>query len=415
MMRAVAPFYPAAQSPAPLAPGLRIALFSGNYNYVVDGPVKALNRLVGHIEARGHQALVFAPTARTSAFRHTGELISVPSLALPGSRSEYRLALGLREGARRRLDAFAPTIVHIAAPDWLGLAALNYAARRGIPAVASFHTRFDTYPRYYGLKWMEGAVTDYMRYFYGRCERVYAPSQSMVEELQRDRIGDDVRLWARGVDHGLFQPGRRSLEWRRSLGFADDDVIVLFVGRLVKEKGISAFSNVVRTAAANNPRIRALVVGDGPERGRFEAILPGAAFAGFLDGAALARAYASADIFFNPSITETFGNVTLEAMASGLPCVAAAASGSKSLIADGVSGYLIANGRDIDAFAATISRLADDGAARRAMGAAARGRSRSFDWDAILDGLISDYQDVVAEHRPETKSGMNSVAKPAVR
>jgi phosphatidylinositol alpha 1,6-mannosyltransferase len=374
------------------AAALRVALFSGNYNYVVDGPVKALNRLVAHIEARGAKALVFAPTTATPAFKHSGELYSVPSVPLPGSRSEYRLALGLPKAARARLDAFQPTIVHVAAPDFLGLGALNYARARGIPAVASFHTRFDTYPRYYGLKALEGAITAYMRYFYARCARVYAPSPSMVEELKRDRIGTDIRLWTRGVDHALFNPGRRDLAWRRSLGFADDDVVVAFVGRLVLEKGIDVFAAAVKAAQQDAARIRALIVGEGPARDHFAASLPGAVFTGHLDGETLARAYASADIFLNPSVTETFGNVTLEAMASGLPTVAAAASGSRSLIADGETGFLIADARNVAAFASALVALADESALRARMSAASLKAAQIFDWDAILDGLLDDYR-----------------------
>lgn len=376
-------------------PALRVALFSGNYNYVVDGPVKALNRLVAHIEARGDAALVFAPTTRAPAFNHSGELHAVPSVALPGSRSEYRLALGLVGSARARLDAFRPTIVHVAAPDLLGLGALNYARARKIPAVASFHTRFDTYPRYYGLKSLEPAVTAYLRYFYGRCARVYAPSSSMAEELRRDRIGNDIRLWTRGVDHALFNPGRRDLGWRRSLGFADDAVIVAFVGRLVLEKGIDIFAAAVEAARAKHPAIGALVVGEGPAHDHFAAILPGAVFTGHLDGEALARAYASADIFLNPSITETFGNVTLEAMASGVPAVAAAASGSRSLITDGETGFLVADARSAAEFAGALVALAGDRALRARLSTNSRAGARAYDWDAILDGLLDDYRDVI--------------------
>jgi glycosyltransferase involved in cell wall biosynthesis len=382
--------------PAPeAAPALRVALFSGNYNYVVDGPVKALNRLVGHLEKRGNKALVFAPTAKTAAFKHSGELVSIPSVPLPGARREYRLGLGLPRAARARLDAFRPTIIHVAAPDWLGLAALNYARAKGIPAVASFHTRFDTYPRYYGLKALEKPVTRYMRYFYARCARVYAPSASMVEELARDGIGRDVRLWARGVDQTLFNPARRDMGWRRGLGFADDDVVVAFVGRLVLEKGIDVFAAAVNAAAARNPKIRALIVGDGPARGHFAAALPGAVFTGHLDGEALARAYASADIFLNPSVTETFGNVTLEAMASGLPAAAAAASGSRSLIAPGETGFLIKDPQSAPMFADAIITLADNSALRARFGAASLRTARAFDWDAILDGLLAEYRDVM--------------------
>lgn len=382
----------AADTPA----ALRVALFSGNYNYVMDGPVRALNRLVARLEACGHKALVFAPTTKRPAFKHAGELVSIPSVALPGSRSEYRLGLGLRGEQRRRLEDFGPTIVHVAAPDWLGLSALNYAQSRGIPAVASFHTRFDTYPRYYGMAWLEGRVTDYMRYFYARCERVYAPSQSMVDELRRDRIGRDIRLWARGVDQKLFNPVRRDMAWRRSLAIADDEIVVAFVGRVVLEKAIDVFADALRLAAASDAKIRAMVVGDGPERKRFEEILPTGVFTGYLEGESLARAYASADIFFNPSITETFGNVTLEAMASGLPAVCAAASGSRSLVDDGATGVLVADARDAGGFARALIALSSDGGVRRRMGEAALAKARAFDWESILDRLIEDYQEVAA-------------------
>lgn len=378
----------------PRAP-LRVALFSGNYNYVMDGPVRALNKLVAHVESRGHEALVFAPTSKKSALDHAGELVSVPSIALPGSRSEYRLGLGLSGGARRRLDAFRPTIIHVAAPDWLGLSALNYAQRRNIPAVASFHTRFDTYPRYYGMAWLERHITGYMRYFYRRCERVYAPSQSMVDELARDGIGRDVRLWARGVDKSLFNPDRRDLVWRRAAGVSDDDVLVAFVGRIVLEKGIDIFAGAVRAAQEENRKIRALIVGDGPERERFRHLLPDGVFTGYLEGEALARAYASADIFFNPSATETFGNVTLEAMASGLPAVCAAASGSRSLVDDGETGLLVADAKDVGGFACALTSLARDADQRATMAANALLKSAGFDWDAILDRLIADYQAIV--------------------
>ncbi len=395
-MRNAAAISPAPHARPAKAEPLRVALFSGNYNYVMDGPVRALNRLVAHLEARGHAALVFAPTTEKPAFDHEGELISVPSIALPGSRSEYRLGLGLPKAARRRLEEFAPTIVHVAAPDWLCLAAMNFARDRGVPAVASFHTRFDTYPRYYGMGWLEKHITSYMRYFYGRCARVYAPSQSMVDELRRDRIGRDIRLWARGVDHALFNPGRRDTVWRRSLGLSDEDIVVAFVGRIVREKGIDKFAEAVNEARAAGAGVRGLVVGDGPFRARFESMLPDAVFTGYLEGENLARAYASAEIFLNPSITETFGNVTLEAMASGLPCVCAAASGSRSLIDNGKTGILVEDVRNAKGFADALVTLARDPALRAQIAARGCEESAEFEWEAILDRLIEDYRDIVA-------------------
>lgn len=379
----------------PASTPLRVALFSGNYNYVMDGPVRALNKLVGRLEAMGHFVLIFAPTTKTPQVDHNGELVEIPSSPLPGSRSEYRFALGLNKAARRRLEAFAPTIVHLAAPDWLGLSALNYARARKIPAVASFHTRFDTYPRYYGMAWFERHVTNYMRYFYARCERVYAPSQSMVDELKADNIGGDVRLWARGVDQTQFSPQKRDLAWRRNLGIEDGAVVVAWVGRIVLEKAFEVFAASMKAARTADPRIRPLVVGDGPERARFEALMPEGFFTGYLEGEDLARAYASADIFFNPSVTETFGNVTLEAMASGLPSVCAAASGSRSLVVEGETGMLVDDPKDAEGFARALARLAADPAQRKRMSAAARAKSAAFEWDAILDRLIGDYQEIV--------------------
>lgn len=374
---------------------LRIALFAGNYNYVMDGPVRALNKLVAHMEARGHDVLVFAPTTKTPAFKHAGTLISAPSVALPGSRKEYRFSLGLPAAAKARLDAFRPSLVHLAAPDLLGLGALNHARRAGVPAVASFHTRFDTYPRYYGASWAEKHVLSYLRWFYGQCAHVYPPSQSMADELASVGIGADLRIWARGVDSDLFNPAMRDFSWRRACGFADDDIVVAFVGRIVLEKGIDVFSDAVRLAAGENPKIRVLIVGDGPERARFKARLAEGVFAGFLEGEALARAYASADIFFNPSVTETFGQVTLEAMASGLPSVCAAASGSLSLVEDGVNGFLSPPERGAAGYAAKIAALAADWPLRRRLSSSARARARKFNWSAILDGLIANYREAI--------------------
>jgi glycosyltransferase involved in cell wall biosynthesis len=380
---------------------LRVAVFSGNYNFVMDGPVRALNTLVAYLERQGHEVLVFAPTTSTPALDHAGTLISIPSVPLPGRRSEYRLGLGLFGKARRALDDFRPDIVHIAAPDITGFGALNYARKFGIPAVASFHTRFDTYPRYYNMRWLEKHVTNYMRYFFNRCEHVYPPSHSMTEELRRDGIGRDIRQWTRGVDGDLFNPARRDMNWRAQNGLDKDDVVVAFVGRLVLEKGIDLFVDAFRRAKAAAPRLKALVVGDGPERQSFARLLPEGFFAGYLQGEDLARAYASADLFFNPSITETFGNVTLEAMASGLPSVGAAAAGSKSLIEDGVTGFVAKP--CAESFAEKVSLLAADDALRHRFGKTAREHSARFSWDAVLAELVGHYYEALNEFQPSSR------------
>lgn len=382
---------------------LHVALFSGNYNYVMDGPARALNMLVEFLGRQGHEALVFAPTGKRPALQHAGTLIPVPSIPFPG-RGEYRLGVGLTASARKELKRLKPDIIHIAAPDMLGLAALDYARKRSIPVVASFHTRFDTYPRYYKMRWLEKYLSRYLRYFYGRCEHVYAPSSSMAESLRADGIGRDVRLWTRGVDSAMFNPEKRDLDWRRAQGFADDDIVVAFVGRLVLEKGLDVFAEAFGAIAKKHPNARALIVGDGPERPRFAQKLPGAAFTGYVQGDELARAYASADIFLNPSITETFGNVTLEAMASGLPAVCAEAAGSVSLVEDGKTGFLCPPQSGAAGFADALGKLAENPELRRRMGSSARARSLEFRWDAVLSTLVDHYHEAInGFSRPATE------------
>lgn len=368
----------------------RIALFSGNYNYVMDGPVRALNKLVGFLEEQGIEVLVFAPTADKPAFKHKGTLVSVPSVALPG-RSEYRIALGLPRSIKKRLAEFDPHLIHLAAPDLLGCGALKWARKNGVPAVSSFHTRFDTYPRYYHMAWAEKYVTAFMRRFYHRCEQVYVPSECMAQILREQNMARDIRLWTRGVDSELFSPARRNMEWRREQGISDNEVVVTFVGRLVLEKGLDIYADTIDLLQARGLPVRALIVGEGPERERFTKRLPGALFCGYLQGEDLAQAYASSDIFLNASITETFGNVTLEAMASGIPAVCANASGSASLVTDGETGYLVEPG-NVDAFATRIESLISDDALRRGMSEASLLATKPFTWHAVLSKLLEQYE-----------------------
>ena len=332
---------------------LRIALFSGNYNYVRDGANQALNRLVGFLLRQGAHVRVYSPTTDTPAFPPTGDLVSVPSIPIPG-RSEYQLAYRLSAQVRRDLEAFAPNLVHVAAPDIVAHRAVTWARKRGIPVVSSVHTRFDTYLQYYGLQWLEPVVRAITRRYYRRCDAIVVPAESTAAILRAQRMNRDISIWARGVDRNQFNPERRSAEFRRSHGIGDAEMVVSFLGRLVLEKGLDVFADAIDAARAKGVSLRVLAIGDGPARGYFEERLPDAIFTGQLTGADLATALASSDVFFNPSITETFGNVTLEAMACALPVVAAAASGARSLVQDGVTGRLSTPG-DIGAFANALA------------------------------------------------------------
>ncbi len=380
--------------PTPARP-LRIALFSGNYNYVRDGANQALNRLVGFLEGQGHAVRVYSPTSPTPAFPPAGTLVSAPSFRIPG-RAEYRLSTGLNAALKRDIRDFAPDIVHLSAPDPLGHAAKTFARTLGVPVVASVHTRFETYFEFYGIGWFRQVAEGILRRFYAGLDEVFVTTPTLgVQMRDQGLLASAPAVWSRGVDKLRFAPQRRSLGWRRGLGLADEDFVIGFVGRLVLEKGLDTVAAVATELRARGVSHKLLIVGDGPARERFAAQVPDAVFTGFLDGDMLPTAYASADVLLNPSTTETFGNINLEAMASGIPVVAALASGNDALIVDGVTGRLVPPA-DIAAYADALAAYATDPALRAAVGAAGLERARGYDWDAINGAVLARYRELAA-------------------
>jgi phosphatidylinositol alpha 1,6-mannosyltransferase len=374
---------------------LRIALFSGNYNYVREGANQALNILVAYLERAGHQVRIYSPVTVTPAFAPQGTLVPIPSVALP-LRSEFRLALRLPRSIALDVKRFAPDLIHVSTPDILGSRAETLAQRLQVPIVASFHTRFETYLRYYGLGWLRPAAEAHLRRFYRRADCVLAPTPSIADELKRLRGDERVALWSRGVDRELFAPSRRDLQWRRGLGFSDSEIVVLFLGRLVVEKGADAFVEVIRRLRAGSRNVRPLIVGAGPAEDRFRS-LEGAILTGHLDGTDLARAVASADLMINPSTTEAFGNVVLEGMASGLPVISADAPSARSLIDSGTTGIL-RRSDDPAGLVDAAARLIDLPDERKRIGAAARAASDAYSWEAASSAAEQAYLRTVAEH-----------------
>jgi glycosyltransferase involved in cell wall biosynthesis len=301
------------------------------------------------------------------------------------------VALGLPRAARRRLREFRPDILHIATADILGYQALRFGLKRKFPIVASYHARWEKYLEHYRLGFLSGLLTRYFRHFYGACREVYVPSASMTEVLIADGLRDNFRLWTRGVDTEHFSPGKRSDRWRHAHDIGPAEVAVLFVSRIVREKQTGLLVDTLRNLTAAGIPHRAVIVGDGPELDDLKKQLPDGVFTGFLQGEDLAAAYASCDIFLFPSDTETFGNVTLEAMASGLPCVCADATGSRSLVEPDVTGYLARPG-DAAQFANYVAQLAKDEDLRRRMGEMARERSLTFTWDSAMGHLLGHYE-----------------------
>lgn len=375
----------------------RVALFSGNYNCVRDGANNALNRLCAHLQLGGTDVRVYSPTNLTPAFIPTGELISARSVRIPG-RSEYRFGLRLSQKLRANIVTFEPNIIHVSAPDALGWSAQTLGREHGVPVVASLHTRFETYLGYYGLGFAQQWVEHYLRSFYSRCDLVFAPTWALAEDLRRFLLDEQVAVWGRGVDESIFSPSRRDLMWRRSLGYSDDEPIVLFFGRLVREKGIRTFAKVISLVRSAGFRVRPLVIGAGPAESEMTRLVGDAVFTGHLEGRELGRAVASADILLNPSTTEAFGNVNLEGMASGLVVVSADVASARELIDDSTTGFLV-DAHSTECFAALLIRLMQKPPVRERVALAAVRAAVQHTWPTVLDQVMKAYDRTLYAYR----------------
>lgn len=376
----------------------RIVLVTSSYDRNIDGVALTLNRLVGHLIRRGHEVLVIVPSVgrRQPALRAAGSrLVRVPSVAFP-IWNEYRLTWGIGREAQQRLEAFAPTVMHIAIQDAMGHAAQRWAIQRHIPVVCSHHTRFERYLSYYGLQAFKPLYWFGMRRFHRKCASTLPPSASLGAVLTQHGL-PRVGVWARGVDRTLYRPSARSEAWRSrvnssGVGLAGEGhaPIVLLVARLRWEKGLAVFASVIKQLHARGVATRVAIVGDGPARGQLKELLPFASFFGTLTGTALAEAYASADIFLYPSTTEGWGATCLEAQAAGLPVVATRSSGIVEVIEHGVGGLLLPP-HNITALADAVEGLIKDTGARRRMGNAATAHAAGFDWSRSGDRMLCEY------------------------
>ena len=376
-----------------IQPPLRVAIVTGNFNYVRDGVALTLNRAADHLAAREVPVMVVAPTTVSPVVETNHRVVSVPSVPIP-LRMEYRAAMGLSVAAKQALLDFRPTIVHVATPDMLGKQAIRFAKSHNIPVLASYHTRYDAYAHHYGISILRGLWKRHSRKLYNGCDCILAPSESMANLLRQDGILAPIHLWKRGVDRNLFTPERRKPGWRRKRGIGEEEVLITFVGRLVREKNVLLLEEIFSGLREKGLEFRTMIVGNGPLETRLRDSLRDSTFTGFLTGPELANCYANSGIFLFPSESESFGNVTLEAMASGVPVVAANACGSMSLVQEGTTGFLADEAR-IGEFVAHLAKLIDDPELRRHMGDAGHARSMSYDWTKAMYDLENFYRRTV--------------------
>ena len=376
------------------ASGLRLAVFTDTFAPQVNGVARTLEHLVRTVEGRGgavHVETVAMPG--TLPAERVRRAPSLPFWAYP----ELRIAAPSSGAAERRLARFAPTVVHVATPFGVGLAGRAAARRRRLPLVSSYHTTFPEYLRHYGLTALDQLAWPFLRWFHNAGLRTFVPSETVRRELTRQGF-HGLRIWSRGVDAVRFAPTHRTTAMRRAMGAGDDEFVVASVGRLAPEKRIDDVLTAVRMLQRRfGRRIRLAIAGDGPERERLRATAPeGTWFAGTLSGTALAEFFASADAFAFASDTETFGNVVLEAMASGLPVVAPDAGATLEFAHPG--NALTFPARAADQLAGQLARLLLDPALRTSLTRLGRAEAESRSWDAVWDRLVADYRDVSQPH-----------------
>jgi phosphatidylinositol alpha 1,6-mannosyltransferase len=371
---------------------VRIAYFTESLLPHVDGVSRTLARLYQSLLHRGIDFRVYSPFVPDASVAWHDRVRQMPYVRFP-PYPDYRVSYPPR-GLGREVAAWKPDLVHVVSPTPTAVWAQRWARRRSIPAVASFHTHFVSYFRYYGVPRLEPFGWRMLRRFYARCERVYAPTRRIVDELASHGIGG-LEIWSRGIDAERFGPGHRDPALRASLGADDHRPLVLMVSRLVKEKDLLDLVPMDASLAARGVPYRLVLVGDGPLRAELEAALPQAHFAGHATGDALARWYASADVFVFPSTTETFGNVVTEAQASGVPAVVVDRGGPPELVEPGETGW-VARANDPEDLAARVEQLIRDLRSRRRMGQAAARAARARDWEAINGRLLDSYAEVIA-------------------
>lgn len=377
---------------------MRVTLVTETYFPQVNGVSRTLGQLVRVLEQSGDTVQLIHPDYGEPARGEEHHLVR--STNLPFYRELY-LPLPPFGDACRAIDAFQPDLVHIATEATLGLTALRHVRRRGIPTVSSFHTNFDQYTAHYRMGWASGAIWRYLRWFHNRTLETYVPSRATIAELEA-RGFERLTLWPRGVDGQLFRPDRPGrAQVRTALGLEPDDVVIGHVSRIAAEKNVGYLGEALAQVVEARPNVRLLVVGDGPARPALERRLgPAARFVGYRSGDDLADHYAAADLFAFASLTETFGNVILEAMASGLPIVAVRAGGPGETVREGDTGLLVEVADPPARMAEALIRLVDDAEQRRRMSRSARDYALSQTWDAIMGQLRSHYQKIVEARAP---------------
>ncbi|ADX72304.1 glycosyltransferase [Pseudarthrobacter phenanthrenivorans Sphe3] len=369
---------------------MRIAIVAESFLPLMNGVTHSILRVLDHLQDRGDDVLVIAPSTQDGDGGATvkgAEVHRLPAVPLAGY-ANVRVAMGGVYRVKRILADYAPDVVHLASPFVLGWRAAQAAHQLGIPTVAIYQTEVPGYAARYGVPFLENWAWNRVENIHLLASRTLAPSTFALNQL-RGRGIPRVQMWRRGVDTARFSPERRDDGWRAAVAPGGRRIIG-YVGRLAMEKQVEDLA-----ALAAVPNSRLVIIGDGPQRAALEEALPDAVFTGFLGGEELARAVASFDLFVHPGEFETFCQTIQEAMASGVPVVATGRGGPLDLVENSRTGWLYEPG-DLSAMRAHVLDLMGDDAKRRAFAAAAHASVQDRTWPALCRELVQHYHDVIA-------------------
>lgn len=378
---------------------MRIGIVSETYPPEINGVALTVHSLAAGLAARGHRVDLIRPRQPRPHHDEPGiEVLEVHGAALPRYPG-LRFGLPASRTLLRHWRQQRPDAIYVATEGPLGWSAMRTAARMGIPISSGFHTRFDSYADHYGVGWLTPLVRGYLRRFHRRAAATLVPTVALARELATLGIGN-ARLLRRAVDTRQFHPGWRDDALRAAWGVDAGTPVMLYVGRIAPEKNLELAVRAFRALQQRVPHARYVWVGDGPARAALQAAHPDFVFAGMQRGEALARHYASADLFVFPSLSETFGNVILEAMAAGLPVVAYAEGAAREHLIDGVNGYCVESGNAAAFIDASVTLGGNPGLIRH-MGRAAHAGVAGLSPEAVIRDFEILLRELAKEHPHE--------------
>lgn len=381
---------------------MRLCIVSETWSPDINGVAHTLSRLNLELHHQDVTVDIIRPKPKVpGSAAQVDHEIQVQRFALPGY-TDVQVGLVSPAKLRRFWRKQRPDTVYLATQGPLGWAARQAARQLKIPLVAGWHTNFDHYCHDYGVPWLSSATRRYLRYFHNGCGATLVPTHLQAEALRHQGI-HDVHVLSRGIDGDRFSPAHRDSALRRQWGVSEHQPVALYVGRIAAEKNLALLQETLQAMREVRPDIAQVVVGDGPGRAQLQKALPDAHFTGFVDKNALVKHYASADIFVFPSLSETWGNVITEAMASGLAVVAYRHAASAELIQSGYNGITVAPG-DANAFRQAAVELCQHPADYARLGRVARLRALEQSWSGIAEQFLRYLKQVQEAYHASTSA-----------